>query len=265
MSFHIKFTDGKRQFDGLDQYNGAMALLGLSQAFLIALNAFYNKEILTQAPSAKGFRIVLGKSKFGSWDQYFSLIITDPKVLDVAADLGKSGLYDLLKWALTSGIGVAFAAKNRKAKKVIRELEKKNEDLHEKLEESIKRMHSPVKHQGLTVHVMSGLQNLATFNDSTLRHIETEVIEDETKQIRFGVSRFNARTGTGRFIRDADAASVPFYPADTLTKKGKRLLADSLAWLTRDKFAPVDVIVSRVTSADGHLKSYRVHAVAAVI
>ena len=68
LGFHIKFTDGRRLFDGLDHYNGAMALLGLSQAFLIALNAFYNREILTQAPSAKGFRIFLGKSKIGSWD-----------------------------------------------------------------------------------------------------------------------------------------------------------------------------------------------------
>jgi hypothetical protein len=122
LGFHIKFTDGRRRFDGLDHYNGATALLGLSQAFLIALNAFYNREILTQAPSAKGFRVVLGKSKIGSWDQYFNIIITDPKVLEVATDLGKAGLYDLLKWALTSGVGVAFVAKNRKAKKIIREL-----------------------------------------------------------------------------------------------------------------------------------------------
>lgn len=264
LGFHIKFTDGRRRFDGLDHYNGATALLGLSQVFLISLNAFYNKEILTQAPSAKGFRVVLGKSKIGSWDQYFNIIITDPAVLAVATDLGKAGLYDLLKWALTSGVGVAYFAKNRKAKKIIRDLEKKNEDLHEKLEESVKRLHSPVKHQGLTVHIMTGQQNLATFNESTLRYIETEVIDDHTQKIRVGVSRFNARTGTGRFIFDPDAASIPFYPADVLTKNAKRLLVDSLAWLTRDKFVPIDAIISQVTSADGHLKSYLVHAVTAV-
>lgn len=264
LGFHIKFSDGRRRFDGLDQYNGATALLGLSQVFLIAINAFYNKEILTQAPSAKGFRVVLGKSKIGSWDQYFNVIITDPAVIEVATDLGKSGLYDLLKWALTSGLGIAYITKNRKAKRIIRELEKDRDDLHEKLEESIKRIHSPVKHQGLTVHVMSGRQNLATFNEYTLRYIETEVIQDKEVTIRVGVSRFNARTGTGRFISNSDAASVPFYPADSLTKGAKRLLVDSLAWLTREKFMPIDAVVSEVTSADGHLKSYRVHAVSAV-
>jgi hypothetical protein len=75
----------------------------------------------------------------------------------------------------------------------------------------------------------------------------------------FGVSRFNARTGTGRFIVDKDAASVPFHPIDSLSSEARRALVDSLAWLTRDEFVPVSVLVSQVTSADGHLKAYRLH------
>ncbi len=69
LEFHVRYTDGKRAFDGLDHYNGAQSLLGLSQILLISLNAFFHKEIITQAPSAKGFRVVLGNSKVGSWDQ----------------------------------------------------------------------------------------------------------------------------------------------------------------------------------------------------
>jgi hypothetical protein len=97
LAFHARYTDGRSKFDGLDQYNGAMSLLGISQILLLSLNAFFNKEILTQAPSAKGFRVVLGHSKKGSWDQYIHIVITDPNVLSIAADLGKAGLYDLIK------------------------------------------------------------------------------------------------------------------------------------------------------------------------
>ena len=259
LTFHANYTDGRSKFNGLDQYNGAVSLLGLSQILLIALNAFFNKEIITKAPSAKGFRVVLGRGKEGSWDQALHLVITNPEVLKVAEDLGKSGLYDLLKWAFLSGIGMAggFTVRNRKAKKVIRELEQQNDDLHEKLDEALKRVHSPVKHQGLTVHVMTGRQNLVTFNEGTLRYIETEVVHDKQIEIVQGVSRYNARTGTGRFIANADASSVPFYPDDKLSKASSRALVDSLAYLTRDKFVPVRALVSRVTSADGHLKAYR--------
>lgn len=261
LTFHAKYTDGRRKFDGLDHYDGAQSLLGLSQILLIALNSFFNKEILVQAPSAKGFRLVLGKSKEGSWDQAIHLLITNAKVLEVAENIGKAGLYDLLKWSLLSGIGVPYLVANRKAKKIIRELEQKNEDLHEKLDEALKRVHYPVKHQGLTIHVMAGRQSLATFNEATLRYIETEVVHEAQRYEPFGVSRLNARTGTGRFIPNMDAASVPFTPVDALSKAAKQALGDSLAYLTRDRFVPVNALISEVTSADGHLKSYRLHSV----
>lgn len=178
ITFHARYTDGRRRFEGLDHYDGAQSLLGLSQIMLIALNSFLNKEILVQAPSAKGFRLVLGRSKEGSWDQAIHMLITNPDVLAVAEDIGKSGLYDLLKWALLSGVGIRHVVANRKAKKIVRELEQKNEDLHEKLDEALKRVHYPVKHQGLTIQVMAGRQNLATFNEATLRYIETEVVHE---------------------------------------------------------------------------------------
>lgn len=261
-TFHANYTDGRLRFDGLDHYNGATSLLGLSQILMISLHAFFHREIITQAPSAKGFRIVLGRGKEGSWDQALHFVITDPAIQDVIKDLGKSGLYDLLKWALLGGLGSigGYTAKTRSAKKVIRELERDRDDLHEKLDEALKRVHSPVKHQGLTVHVMTGRTNLATFNEATLRYLETEIVDNKQETIRVGVSRFNARTGTGRFIESEDAASIPFYPDDKLSGKSSRALVDSLAYLTRSRFEPVDAIVSRVTTADGHLKSFRLYA-----
>lgn len=138
ITFHARYSDGRRKFDGLDQYDGAQSLLGLSQIMLLALNAFFNKEILVQAPSAKGFRLILGNSRSGSWDQAIHMLITNPDVLKIAEDIGKAGLYDLLKWALLSGVGLRHVVVNRKAKKIIRELEQKNEDLHEKLDEALR-------------------------------------------------------------------------------------------------------------------------------
>ncbi|WP_129794055.1 hypothetical protein [Sphingosinicella sp. CPCC 101087] len=259
LKFHVNYMDGRRRFDGLDHYYGAQSLLGLSQMLLISLHAFFNRDIITQAPSAKGFRIVMGTSRRGGWDQVLHLLITNPEIIATFNDIGKNALYDLLKWALVSGAGVPFALKYRKSTRIARDLEQKNDDLQERLDEALKRVHAPVKHQGLTVHVMTGRTNLATFNESTLRYIETELVEDKKIQISSAVSRFNARTGTGRLIGNMDAVSVPFYPEASLSKPAIMCLADSLAALARDRFEPVNLSVSRVTSADGHLKSYRVH------
>jgi hypothetical protein len=260
-NFTLKYDDGIKKFNGLDHYYGAQSLFGMSQIMLISFNAFFNKEVITQATAAKGFRVVMGVSKKGSWEQALQLVITDPDVIAYAQDLGKNALYDLIKWALVTGVGGRYILQYRKSRKRVRELERENEDLHEKLDEALKRAHAPIKHQGLSLQVMSGRTVLATYDDMSLQYLETEVYDEETHQISVAISRFNARTGTGRLIGTIDSASVPFVPIDKLTKQQSAILADSLAQLARDVFVPVDLIVSNVTDANGYIKRYRLHRV----
>ncbi|AZN72266.1 hypothetical protein D5400_14150 [Georhizobium profundi] len=260
-NFTIKYDSGAKEFDGLDHYYGAQSLFGISQILLIGFHAFFNKDILTQAPSAKGFRLVLGKSKTGSWEQAIQLVITDQTVMQVANDLGKNALYDLLKWVLLTGVGGRYALKYRKSIKRARELERENDDLQEKLDEALRRAHSPVKHQGLNVHVMSGRTTLVTFNESTLNYLETELISDETQIVDCAISRFNARTGTGRLIKSLDAVSVPFMPIDRLPPTQNTALADNLGQVARGIFAPTKLLVSEVTDSAGYIKRYRLHRV----
>lgn len=235
----------------------------MSQIFLISFNAFFNKEIITQATAAKGFRVVMGVSKRGSWDQLLTLVITDPQTQEIAKDLGKNALYDLLKWTLNGGIGVGSILAFRKSRKRARELERERDDIQEKLDEALKRVHAPIKHQGLTVQVMSGKTVLAHFDDMTLQYLETEIYDEEQEVLECSISRFNARTGTGRLIRSLDAASTPFVPVGALSKAHKTLLSDSLGHVVRDDFRPVRVLVSKISDAGGRVKRYRLHHVIA--
>jgi hypothetical protein len=261
LDFTIRYDSGEKQFDGLEHYYGSQSLFGISQVLLISLNAFFNREILTQAPSAHGFKVVMGRSRLGSWEQLLQLVITDPAVLQSAAELGKDALKDLLKWALGAGLGAPFVLSKRKARKRVRELERENDDLQEKLDDALRRAHAPVKHQGLTVYVMSGRTTLATFDQYSLQYLETEVVSDETERSKFAISRFNTRTGTGRLISSLDAVSTPFFPVDRLGAKETAALADNLALVARETFRPIDLIVSSVTDAAGRTKRYRLHRV----
>jgi hypothetical protein len=58
MDFTIRYDSGERKFEGLEHYYGAQSLFGITQVLLISLNAFFNREILTQAPSARGFKVI---------------------------------------------------------------------------------------------------------------------------------------------------------------------------------------------------------------
>jgi hypothetical protein len=141
LTFRIKYTDGLSKFDNLDSYYGSESLLGITRFLLISMNAFANRDIITQATSAKGFSLVLGSSKKGSWEQLIHLIVTSQEVADLLKDLGKNGLYDLLKFSFFSllGGGGTYVLKNKKAKKVIADLRKENDDLQEKLDDALGR------------------------------------------------------------------------------------------------------------------------------
>lgn len=105
LAFSVKYGSGKVPFSSLDGYYGTQSLLGVTQILLISLNVFINRDIITRAPSARGFHLVLGTSRRGSWEQIINLVITDPNVLSSVIDLGKKALYDLLKWGLLAGVG----------------------------------------------------------------------------------------------------------------------------------------------------------------
>ncbi len=261
LNFSIKYDSGRKEFDGLDMYWGARSLTGIAQTLLITIHSFVHQEIILKAPAAKGFRVVLKRSYSNSWDQMLSLVVTDTETLSLIKDLGKAALYDLLKWGLLSGVGIKYVLQHRKSKKVIKELRTEIDDLQERLQATMKEVHLPIKNQGLAIHVMGGRTLLARYDEETLDYLETEIEKTEQITKYLAVSRFNIRTGWGRFIESEDSLSIPFSPVGELSKYQKALLADNLAKLARGKFEPLTVIVSEVVSKEGVLKRYKLHGV----
>lgn len=260
-SFRITYDTGTREFDGLDMYYGAKSLAAISEFLLLSIHAFLKEEIILQAPAAKGFKMVLQRASVGSYDQIIQMIITDTETVSLMTDLGKNGLYDLLKYMLSSLLGIPFALNNRKAKKKLKSLMQQNEDLHKRLESALMSAHLPVKHQGYSTVMMLGRTPIIKFDETTLSYLETEIVSPETEVIPVAVSRFNARTGTGRFIEDIDAISHSFSPLNELSTYEKSIMAANLGKVAIDTFEPLNAIVTKVTSQDGRLKRYQLHGI----
>lgn len=260
-SFKITYDSGVREFDGLDMYYGSKSLAAISEFLLLAIHAFLKEEIILQAPAAKGFRMVLEKATVGSYDQIIQMIVTDTATVSLMTDLGKSGLYDLLKYMLSSLLGIPFVLNNRKAKRKMAALMQQNEDLHKRLESALISAHLPIKHQGYSTVLILGRTPIIRFDETTLSYLETELVSLDTEVIPVAVSRFNARTGTGRFIEDIDSISHSFSPLNELTTYEKTIMAANLGEVANDKFKPLSAIVTRVTSQDGRLKRYQLHGI----
>jgi hypothetical protein len=259
--FKIKYDSGANQFSGLDMYHGSHSLAAISEILLLSIHAAIHGEVIIQAPASKGFRLVLKRSHEGSLEQYIQFFITDPDALSLLTDLGKNGLYDTIKYLLSSCLGIPFVLSNRKSKKKILQLTKANEDLHDRLEHALLRAHLPVKNQGYSASISLGKQPIITFDADTLNYLETEVVQPDTEMISVAVSRFNARTGTGRFITSIDSISHGFSPLNDLDNGQKAIMADNLGKVARGIFSPITAFVTKVNSSNGSLKRYQLHSI----
>lgn len=261
LNFKVKYDDGERKFDGLDMYYGAHSLAAISEILMLTIHASIHGEVVIQAPAAKGFRLVLKKNYEGSLEQYIQLFVTDQETVSLLTDLGKNGLYDLIKYVLSSCLGIPFILSNRKAKRKLRQLTKENEDLHDRLDRALLRAHLPIKHQGYSATLSLGRTPIIEFDAETLNYLETEVVEPDTEVVSVGVSRFNARTGTGRLITDIDSISHSFSPFGELDDYQKTIMADNLGKVARGEFEPLTAVVTKINSTNGRLKRYQLHSI----
>ncbi|MBS0367563.1 MAG: hypothetical protein JSS57_00015 [Proteobacteria bacterium] len=264
LTFKIKYDEGASKFNGLDMYYGAHSLAAISEILLLTIHASLHGEVIVQAPSAKGFRLVMKKNHEGSLEQIIQMYVSDPDTVALLADLSKNGLYDVIKFILSSCLGLPFILSNRKAKRRVLKLEQENEDLHERLERALLKAHQPIKHQGLTATLSLGRTPIIEFNDDTLNFLETEVVEPDCEVIQVAVSRFNARTGTGRLITDIDSPSHGFRPFNDLDEYQKSLMAENLGKVARNEFEPLTAIVTKINSSNGRLKRYQLHGISDV-
>lgn len=261
LAFKIKYDSGELDFDGLDMYHGAHSIAAISEILLLTIHASLRGEVIVQAPAAKGFRLVLKKNHQGSFEQFIHMYVTDNETVSLITDLSKNGLYDVIKYMLCTCLGLPFVLSHKKAKKRVLQLEREKEDIHERLERALLKAHQPIKHQGLSAALSMGRNVIVNFNADTLNYLETEVVEPDNEFILVGVSRFNARTGTGRFISNINSISHSFSPFDELDDYQKTLMADNLGKVARGEFEPLTAIVTKVNSTNGRLKRYQLHGI----
>lgn len=261
LTFKIKYDSGEQAFDGLDMYYGAHSIAAISEILLLTIHASLRGEVIVQAPAAKGFRLVLKRNHEGSLEQIIQMYVTDTETVSLLTDLTKNGLYDVIKYMLSSCLGLPFLVMNRKAKKRVSQLERENEDLHDRLERALLKAHQPIKHQGLSAVLSMGRTQIVGFDADTLNYLETEVVEPDSEVVPVAVSRFNARTGTGRFITDINSISHSFSPFGDLDDYQKTLMADNLGKVARNEFDPLTAIVTKINSTNGRFKRYQLHGI----
>ncbi|WP_331832139.1 hypothetical protein VUG52_23335 [Pseudomonas sp. LH21] len=258
--FSVVYDSDENEFDGLDMYYGARSMQGISEAIAIATHGIVNERFISKSTAAKGFKNRFKTSFEGSFKQRFRITFTSPETISKITTLGAKSYLELLKHTINQVTGSDVEITRRTAKAKARKMYF-SEDITHRLTTSLKEVHTPIKHQGYKATLYAGQTPLAVFNQRSLSYLEEEIPSAEREVLVVGISRFNARTGTGRLIFDLDEDSYSFVPSMPLTRAVKRDIIASLRGVADNELIPLRAEVTRVTLNDESTKYFRIHQI----
>ncbi|WP_278941466.1 hypothetical protein [Pseudomonas helleri] len=261
-TFNVKFDTGESNFDGLNMYYGADALSGFAEAISITTHAIVNNNVVTQTPAVKGFKLDFKEAHTGSYIQKVCLEFTDAEAVRVVNHLRPKGFIELLNFHLAAPLGLNPKIVSDAAIRWHRSSMDDSEKLLDRLVGPLKKIHHPVYGQGYKVVLYKDRTPMLGFNANTFDYLTGSTINDRVEVVEAAVSRFNARTFTGRIIEAEDADSISFAPLKAgLVRPSRVILVNSLKDLTEGKFTKVGLEVRRVLSRDGRTKHLIVQSV----
>lgn len=257
--FSVVYDTDTEKFDGLDMYHGSKSLLGISEAIAISTHGIVNGSFISKTPYVKGFKNDFKTSFEGSFKQRFRVTFTEQKTISKIIEITPKSYIELLKFSINSVLGTESELQRRGARKTFSKMYY-SEDISSRLRSSLKDAHAPIKRQGYKATLYAANTPIAELNQNTLDYLEQEIYSPERETLTVGISRFNARTGTGRLISDLDGDSYSFFPEARLARVIKRVLIRSLRGVADNEFVPVLAEVTRVTASDGSTKFFILHS-----
>lgn len=258
--FSILYDSGEKNFDGLDMYYGSRSMQGVAETIIIATHGIVNERYISKTNAAKGFKSTFKAGFEGSFKQRFKITFTNSKTISKIIDITPKSYIELLKHAIHEPIGSPTQLIRRNSKKAFEKMYF-SEDITHRLFPALKEVHTPIKHQGYKATLLAAQTPIAVFNNRSLEYLEEELVSPAREILVASISRFNARTGTGRLITEIDDDSFSFIPDTKLSKAIKRSLIDSLQGVAADVFTPVKAEVTRITINDGSTKYFILHSV----
>lgn len=253
--FSVVYDTDEKEFNGLDLYYGSKSLQGISEVISIATHGIVNKSYISRSTARKGIKIDFKSSFIGSFKQRFKVIFDSDKSVANITSLTAKSYIELLQYTIGQVVGENREINRRTA---IKNFEKMyfSEDITHRLTTSILDAHLPIKYQGYKATLYAAQTPIATFNQETLSYLEEEIKNPELEILTIGISRFNARTGTGRLVEEYNGDSFSFVPSHPFSKKQKGVLARSLHGMTQGNFVSLKAEVNRVTLNNGATKFF---------
>lgn len=231
IEFTLSFEGSAARANQIDFYDVSQALIGFQRSLALTTHLVINNQIITQAPSLKGARILATPPEEGSWKftAVLTLIATGTYQIltaDKETVLGNlvTSAYDyVISESLgfhvdfNKTLGQQFEELHGNERRKDTQPESRFDSLIEKCETAIGQIHRPL----VESQTADAAQLIARFHGTTLpigkpltpatyEYLEYSAKSDDTKRFKGKISSYNANTFKGRVYLPEENRLIPF-------------------------------------------------------
>lgn len=290
VSFTLSFNGNDSDRHAIDLYDVSQALVGFQRSLALTAHLIINNEIITQAPSLKGARILAVPAEPGSWKITAWVLAGATGIYNLGTAQSNSPIghlmFSLYDYVISESLGVHVdynkslgqlyeqAEKNKVKLPTIREAQA--DSLIEKTERAIVEMHRPIfkTRTADSASITAGLGGrshpLKTSLDmETFEFIHETHTASLPEAIEGRISSYNSNTYKGRIYVAKYGRPVAFEISQPArSQRAVRLITTSLRHYALKQFsepaATVHCVAFENTSKSGRLKSLTISRVSDV-
>ena len=206
MEIVAKFGGGTAERYLLPAYEGTQSIEGIARAITLVAHYVVTGEVRKRYPFSEDAKLYLAPSRAGSFESFFSLwtqpdsVLVSTAVGAVAVGVVSMTLFELLKYLTKTLIGQDDASSNDRVRYLLDRKSGDIEVLSEAIEPSIKKSHNVINNGAGNIVVISGSNNIVTFNARSKEYIFTQEEDNEIRQLLVSCGMLNVNTRTDEFI-----------------------------------------------------------------
>ena len=254
--FYFSFAGDIANDNRIDLYDASSALLGFQRTLALTTHLMLHGEIITQAPSLRGARILALPAEEGSWKMPAVLLVTGTIIYNVGTAPQNTPLghlvFSLYDYVISEtlgfhvdyskSLGQQYEEFKKKNIKIPTLSESKIDSLIEKCDNSIKEMHRPIIRQKtatsakITIEINKRIYKVKpVFNIDTYEYIHKTYTSDKPEIFIGRITSYNSNTFKGRIfiktigrpisfelskeVRDAKSIRIITYSLDANARR----------------------------------------------
>ncbi|WP_145340211.1 hypothetical protein [Pantoea sp. PSNIH1] len=233
INFQLKIESGRSL---VDMEYALETMSGVSGALTIITDSVLsNNHVDSKLSASDNVRSQLMNAWTGSYVQNFKIRVTDPIKVDRLKKLGNSVVSELIAYFIYESTYTEPGKLSQSAEKRLKNIEKIEDKIIDRIHERVKSMHKISKMKGYTVslrrHVDKRSLKVFEINQTTSENIFNFTDDVNLFDIDAMVTRFNSFTGNGRILLEGENTTVPFGfigPYSRVRTAVKRLASENL-------------------------------------